>query len=315
MTLIGEIEGTALALVLAEIVVTTATASGHGPAALGHLSLANQLYFTQTFLAALTLVMLPVAAAITERRQLHDKLVETLKREERASAALRDSERRYRAMAARADESNQAKSAFLASMSHELRTPLNAIIGFSEFMLTEPRGPLGHPCYGEYALDINRSGRHLLSLVNDILDLSRISAGKFELDRKSISIASVIGSVCSMVIPQAKKANIALACEVPNDLPSISGDERRVQQIMINLISNAIKFTPEGGSVQIHAGVMSGYTWVEVRDTGIGIAQHDIAKVFEPFGQADNSRSRNYEGSGLGLPITKNVGRIARRSN
>ena len=169
----------------------------------------------------------------------------------------------------------------------------------------EPRGPLGHPCYGEYVQDINQSGRHLLALVNDILDLSRISAGKFELEIQSVSIGSVVESVCSMLTPQAKNANIELGCEVPNDLPLICGDERRIQQIMINLLSNAIKFTPNAGRVELHAGVNSGTLWVEVRDTGIGIAQENIAKVFEPFGQADSSRARNYEGTGLGLPISK----------
>ena len=202
---------------------------------------------------------------------------------------------------------SDAKSAFLAAMSHELRTPLNAIIGFSELILSEPLGPVGHPRYAGYVEDINRSGAHLLSLINDVLDLSRLDAGKAELFEEEVSIPHLLDEIRRMMGNEAKRAGVTLSFAPSPGLPKLYADERRLKQIVLNLLANAIKFTPEGGCVSVRTFVSPVGFSIQVSDTGIGIAQADIEKALERFGQVDSRLSRKYEGSGLGLPLARQL--------
>ncbi|HEY1632841.1 MAG TPA: MHYT domain-containing protein [Rhizomicrobium sp.] len=207
-----------------------------------------------------------------------------------------------------ADAANRSKSQFLAAMSHELRTPLNAVIGFSDVMAKELFGPLGHGRYREYASDICASGAHLLSLINDILDLSRLDADQLVLSEEELDPGEVIAEAMRMLCQQAEKSGIALEQKTASALPRLNADHRRFRQVLINLLSNAIKFTPSGGRVAVAADLNeAGELTIRVVDTGIGIAPQDIAKALEPFGQVDGQLSRKYEGAGLGLPLSRQL--------
>lgn len=207
-----------------------------------------------------------------------------------------------------AEQASRAKSMFLANMSHELRTPLNAISGFSEIIQQELFGPLGDAHYGEYASDIHASGQHLLAIINDILDLSRIEEGQDELEESENVIADVIQACLPLVRERAVAAKVRIELEIASDLPAVMIDLRRMKQILINLLSNAIKFTEAGGYVRVGAGVEpSGNMIVAVSDSGIGMRPEDIPRALEPFGQIDSSLSRSYEGTGLGLSLARQL--------
>ncbi|MBX3446052.1 MAG: PAS domain S-box protein [Parvibaculaceae bacterium] len=211
-----------------------------------------------------------------------------------------------RAARNRAECANRAKSQFLANMSHELRTPLNAIIGFSELMAGDLLGPMTEEQYKSYAKDINDSGNHLLAIVNDILDLSRIEAGAAELDESEISIAELCASCIKTVKGRADAAGLAIGQDIPLGLPALRGDKRIVTQALLNLLSNAIKFTPRGGTVALGAICDEDRAiWLSVQDTGIGIAAENLARVVEPFMQAESHLTRSYDGVGLGLALTR----------
>ena len=206
-----------------------------------------------------------------------------------------------------ADQANRAKSEFLANMSHELRTPLNAIIGFSEAATAQIFGPMP-PKYLEYATDVNRSGHHLLGLINDILDMAKIEAGNLELSEESFAPADLVDDVLHLVRNQAEKRGICLERVERDGLPELFADKRRVKQVLINLLANAVKFTPEGGRVTIAAAREEDGPFVfTVADNGIGMADGEIVKALEPFGQVDSSLARKHEGTGLGLPLTKKL--------
>ncbi|MER2520926.1 MAG: ATP-binding protein [Bdellovibrionales bacterium] len=205
-----------------------------------------------------------------------------------------------------ADFANRSKSEFLANMSHELRTPLNAIIGFSEIIKDQLFGPVGQPQYVEYARDIYDSGALLLSLINDILDMSKIEAGKRPLVDATLDLGHVVHSVVRLVASRAKLGKLKLTAHVPEELPCLCGEEKAVKQILTNILSNAIKFTPEGGEVSLDAFRDDfGRLCVRIKDTGIGIAPEDVAVAMQPFGQIESSLSRKHQGTGLGLPLTK----------
>jgi signal transduction histidine kinase len=207
-----------------------------------------------------------------------------------------------------AEIANRAKSEFLANMSHELRTPLNAILGFSGIVQNESFGPIGNPKYREYITDIHESGRHLLALVDDLLDFSRIEARRHKLYEEQIDVPKVIRSCLTLVKERAQEGGVKIVSEVPEELPALFADKRNIKQILTNLLSNALKFTSSGGGVTIRAWVHAtdGYVF-QVADTGIGIALEDIPKALSPFEQIDGSLNRKYEGAGLGLPLTKSL--------
>ena len=206
-----------------------------------------------------------------------------------------------------AQAANKSKSAFLASMSHELRTPLNAVLGFSETMLAETLGPLGAPRYREYLDDIHTSGAHLLSLINDILDIARFDAGHGELVEDIFEPGAEISEAERMISAQTRKARVTLITELAPDIPHLKADRRRVRQILLNLLSNALKFTHAGGTVTVRAHLSAEGLVIQVADTGIGMRREDFSKALEPFGQVDSSLARKYEGTGLGLPLTRRM--------
>jgi signal transduction histidine kinase len=201
---------------------------------------------------------------------------------------------------------SQAKSQFLAAMSHELRTPLNAIIGFSEVLEAEIAGPLGAKQRG-YAGDIRQAGGHLLALVNDVLDLSKLDAVQVRLEEKTVEVGGVIADAIAMVRMRASEADLKLCSDIEPKLPHIRVDARRIRQVLLNLLSNAIKFTPAGGQVTVSACRHNGGIAILVSDTGIGMAAEDIPVALERFGQIDRSLSRKFEGTGLGLPLSKQL--------
>ena len=214
---------------------------------------------------------------------------------------------RFRHLAEAAREANQAKSDFLANMSHELRTPLNAIIGFSELITGKMFGPISAR-YVEYAQDIHASGSHLLSIVSDVLDLSKIEAGQRSLSDSVVDLYEAAESSLRLVRGRAENGRIRLVNGVPRDLPHVHADERAVRQILLNLLSNGVKFTPEGGRVAVTAEARSdGSLTVCVDDTGIGISPENIPRALAPFSQVDNSLTRRHAGTGLGLPLVKSL--------
>ncbi len=216
-----------------------------------------------------------------------------------------------RAARDQAEFANRSKSEFLANMSHELRTPLNAIIGFAQIIRDEMFGALGSAKYREYAADINDSGQHLLDLINDILDLSKIESGKAELYEDDIDVAPLLRSALNMVRERATSGGVTLETEIPDGLQALHADERKLKQILVNLLSNAVKFTKPGGLVTLRTwcNVKSGYLF-QIQDTGIGMAQEDIPKALAQFGQIDSALNRQYEGTGLGLPLSKTLAEL-----
>ena len=249
----------------------------------------HKVYLQLTFLAATAIAVAGLAAWIGVL--LHQRERET----DRLHAAL-----------VAAEAANRAKSDFLAKMSHELRTPLNAILGFSEVIKDALFGPL-LARYRDYAGDIHRSGHHLLALINDVLDISRIEAGAVQLHDETVSIAGMIDEVIATLREQSAVAGVAVRVEVDGDVPLLQADVRALRQMLLNLGANAIKFTPRGGSIVFSASRTAGAIAIAVADTGIGIAAKDIEHVTEPFGRGSSSIARKIEGIGLGLPITRSL--------
>jgi signal transduction histidine kinase len=221
---------------------------------------------------------------------------------------IKASERKLIRARSQAEMANHAKSEFLANMSHELRTPLNAIIGFSEIISQELFGPIANEKYLEYMKDIHKSSLHLLSIINDVLDMSKIEAGKLELSKEALNIQAVIGEVIRMMRERAECRRIELMAELVDEEIDTWADERAIKQIFLNLLSNAIKFSKQGGRVYIRVvGDRPDLAVVEFEDFGIGMTEEEQERALQPFGQAQPSTTRNYGGTGLGLPITKGL--------
>jgi signal transduction histidine kinase len=262
----------------------------------------------------LAIIVLSLAGSVVDQHLAERKAQET-ERLRRHVAELQEIKRELEATSAdlrtaldSAAASNRAKSQFLATMSHELRTPLNSVIGFAELLGVELHGPMGDARYRDYASSIRDSGAHLLALINDVLDFAKIDAGRLELAEEEIDIGELFEASLRMVKSAADEAGLALHKEIAEgELLRLRGDHRRVKQVLLNLLSNAIKFTPGPGTVTISAGRQGGRIVITVADTGIGIAADDLHKALEPFGQIDNRLARAYEGTGLGLPLSKQL--------
>jgi PAS domain S-box-containing protein len=209
-----------------------------------------------------------------------------------------------------AEFANRSKSEFFANMSHELRTPLNAILGFSEVISDELFGPLGNRRYAEYARDIYRSGSHLLDLVNDILDIAKLEAGKVELHESTIALPDVIGQCLTLLRDRAQTGGVALDLDLPENLPALIADERTLKQILLNLLTNAVKFTCDGGRVTVSAALAADGLSLSVSDTGIGMSDEDIAVALSAFGQVHSRVTRRHQGTGLGLPISRSLAQL-----
>jgi two-component system, cell cycle sensor histidine kinase PleC len=260
---------------------------------LGIMAVAAQFYF-----ALLAHRLYSAGLATLVARAEKDALIAELEQ----AKAISDEARR------RAEGANIAKSQFLAQMSHELRTPLNAILGFSEVMKTEVFGQHQIPAYKEYSNDIHSSGQHLLNLINEILDLSRIEAGRYELNEEPVSLAIVVEDCHHLLKLRAKNRGVTVHEVFEPEMPRLWADERALRQICLNLLSNAIKFTPSGGEVWLKVGwTASGGQYLSVKDTGPGIPEEELPIVLSKFGQGSNAIKSAEQGTGLGLPIAKNL--------
>jgi two-component system cell cycle sensor histidine kinase PleC len=245
-----------------------------------------------------------------EMRRLNEiELKKAVASLEASQAELSELAHKYENEKIKAEGANQAKSEFLANMSHELRTPLNAINGFSEIMVGEMFGPLGDARYKSYAADILSSGQHLLALINDILDMSKIEAGKMNLRFEMLDIGDVAEDSMRLVRDRAEQIGLTLATDIPSGLPEVEADYRALKQVMLNLLSNAVKFTPRGGTVTVRARMVEGgrQMQVSVADTGIGISKEDLSRLARPFEQVEGQQAKTTQGTGLGLALTKSL--------
>jgi two-component system cell cycle sensor histidine kinase PleC len=254
-----------------------------------------------------------VGTDITALKTHEEKLVDSEKRLMASVADLRASQQRTAELAekyaeekTRAEEANQAKSKFLANMSHELRTPLNAIIGFSEIMESGMFGPLGAEKYFEYCTDIRGSGQYLLEVINDILDMSKIEAGRIRLDFEDLDLDSLLGEAMRVVAARAQDKQLQLSARISPEL-RLRADRRALKQIMLNLLSNAVKFTPAGGHVTVRGRAGDHCITLAIADTGIGIAKDALTRLGRPFEQVESQLTKSHQGSGLGLAISKSL--------
>ena len=274
-----------------------------------------------------------IGTDITQLKQHEEKLVDSERRliatihdlslarksEKERTRELVDLNRKYMKETERAEAANKAKSEFLANMSHELRTPLNAIIGFSELMQSALFGPLGSDRYEEYVRDISSSGGYLLGVINDILDMSKIEAGRMSLELESVDLCPLITETVKVISLQAEERNIRVELKIPENM-SIVADRRATKQILINLLSNAVKFTDEGGKILVRARQTSGALVLTIEDSGCGIPKDALRALGRPFEQVQNQFSKNHTGSGLGLAISRSLaemhgGKLKIRSN
>ena len=295
--------GGAIALLMAGTYMMLPVLIGHASDALKPHSLRERIILIQMFIAVAGFTVILVGAALEQRRRLEQGL---------ATAIVRAENAREEALVARdaSERANRMKSMFLATMSHELRTPLNAIIGFSDLIDTQLYGPHADPRYREYAGLISKAGHHLLSLINDILDMSKIEAGKFELHRESFDMRDVVRDCLELMHERANQHGVAAEADVPARPLVIDADLRAVKQILLNLLSNAIKFTPAGGKVMVRVRSENNSLVLSVKDTGIGIPADQLQQLGNPFVQVRNSAGASHEGTGLGLALVRALAEI-----
>lgn len=260
-----------------------------------HEAVINFIRFAVIFITIMATIVISAIIIINSR-----KVEALIERQQEANLEMVQAK-----VSAEAENSN--KSTFLANVSHELRTPLNAIIGFSEMITSESLGPIGNPQYKEYVADIHHSGQHLLSLINDILDYSKVEANKLEVSIEDIDLTKMVQTSLRMLTPRAEDAKVRLVEELPSDHIILKADTKRIKQVILNILSNAVKFTPEGGAVTTKISKTESSVIIEIRDTGVGMAPQDLARALSPFGQVDSKLSKRYEGTGLGLPLTKKL--------
>ena len=303
VTFVRGFEGGSLGLLMAAVYLMTPALLGHGHFALKLETVREQIIVVQLFIAVIGFSVVLVGAALAERRRLERGL---------AAAIVRAETSREEAVVARdiAERANRLKSMFLATMSHELRTPLNAIIGFSELIQSQLYGPLGDNRYQEYSNLISGAGHHLLSLINDVLDMSKIEAGKFELHRQTFDIREIVKDSVDLMRARASQENVSLVEDVPIAAVMIDADRRALKQILLNLLSNAVKFTPPDGKVIVRVRPSADSLILSVTDTGIGIAPDQIERLGNPFVQIRNSAGASHAGTGLGLALVRALAEI-----
>jgi len=290
-----------LLMAAAYFMIPVLVKDSHG--ALRPLSVREQIIVVQVFIAVIGFTVVLVGAALAERRRLEHGL---------ATAIVRAETAREEAIVAKdaAERANRLKSMFLATMSHELRTPLNAIIGFSELMNRQLFGPLGDERYQEYSGLIQGAGHHLLSLINDVLDMSKIEAGKFELQRQTFDIREIVSDCTALMQDRAKRNGVALTEDIPSVSLKVEADRRAIKQILLNLLSNAVKFTPAGGHVTVRVRSENDALVLSVEDTGIGIPPEHVQHLGNPFIQVRSSAGAAHEGTGLGLALVRALAEV-----
>ena len=257
-----------------------------------------------------------IPAARLIYRQLNDEKIrvefeaqQCASRYEEAIAVLKKTEQRLAADLTKSEAQSMAKSEFIANLSHELRTPLNAIIGFSDIMSNESLGPIGSSKYKEYSTDIHKAGNHLLTLINDILDMSRAESGQMHVHLEPVDVRDTINGAARMFQERARRKGVTLKTEIAPDFPKLRTDERRLRQVLINVIGNAVKFTAAGGLVVVKGGVdpQDGAFLIVISDNGIGIDAADLPMVMSRYGQVRDSQADREPGSGIGLPLTQKI--------
>ncbi|HEX4304388.1 MAG TPA: ATP-binding protein [Rhizomicrobium sp.] len=291
--------GGAIGLFSALVISFWLTLSGHSSFILSLYTVSERVAMIQFFFATLGFTTILAGAALEERRKLEQGLSVAVRRAEAS---------REEAVLAKevAEQASHAKSSFLANMSHELRTPLNAVLGFSEIIHTQMYGPIGDDRYRDYAGLINRAGTHLLDLIGDILDMSKIEAGKLELRREAVDTAALARECAELMAERAASAGVALRSDLVLAPPLVSADRRAIKQILLNLLSNAVKFTPQGGMVTVRVAEDGGECRISIADTGIGMPAGELHRIGNPFVQLSNN-SGNHAGTGLGLALVRGL--------